>query len=158
MSASKITIPEATVVPVASATGVQIYAKDVAGVKQLFACTSDGISYPLTPAPWLPVQATVTPLAPNTNVPIVAGRINPISTTNGGQLAVFPLAASVANGTPIVVKLLNYSGSIDLVRSGADLIDGTTGLTSYLDANNACALVVSDGVSRWIIVRDSIGE
>jgi hypothetical protein len=42
MSASKLTIPEATVDPVASATGVQLYAKDVTGVKQLFTRASDG--------------------------------------------------------------------------------------------------------------------
>lgn len=49
MSASKITIPEASVDPVASATGVQLYVKDVSGIKQAFLRASDGTISQVTP-------------------------------------------------------------------------------------------------------------
>lgn len=42
MSSSKLTIPVATVDPDPDPNGVQLYAKDVAGVKQIFMRASDG--------------------------------------------------------------------------------------------------------------------
>lgn len=49
MSSNKLTIPVATVDPVADAGGLQLYCKDVTGVKQLFSRASDGTIVQLTP-------------------------------------------------------------------------------------------------------------
>lgn len=49
MSDTAATLPEATLDPTASATGVRLYAKDVAGIKQLHARASNGLVYQLTP-------------------------------------------------------------------------------------------------------------
>jgi hypothetical protein len=51
MSSNKIIIPEATVDPAAVANGVAFYAKDVGGVKQLFARGSDGTIRQINSAP-----------------------------------------------------------------------------------------------------------
>jgi len=49
MSASKISVPEASVDPAANAQEVQVYAKSVGGVTQFFARASDGTITQLTP-------------------------------------------------------------------------------------------------------------
>jgi len=49
MSDTAATLPEATLDPTASVTGVRLYAKDVAGIKQLHARASNGSVYQLTP-------------------------------------------------------------------------------------------------------------
>lgn len=111
--------------------------------------------------PWLPVEPAIVPPAPNTDVPVLAGRFNLIGTTNGSQRALFPAAASVANGTALAIKLINYNGGIDLVPDGTDLIDGFpagVALASFLDTDNAALLAISDGADAWWLRTNKLDE
>ena len=64
-----------------------------------------------------------------------------------------PLAATVESGTVMIVKdARSYAhiNNIDLVPSGSDTIDGELSYT--IQDMNASVKVVSDGVSRWLLI------
>jgi len=115
------------------------------------------------PGGLLPV-VTFSPPADSPPITLEAGKTNVISTTDGVQ-ANFPLAASVANGTMLVVRLQDLTfnlidgditGQVPLFTSGSDKLDGQA--PQYVnvipDRVGQSLLWVSDGVDEWYLQAD----
>lgn len=110
----------------------------------------------IVPPPVATLAIPVLPVVVGTGfVPVQANAVNVIDTTNGDQHAQFPPAASVPNGTLMILKLVNYGGVIYLDPAGADTVDFVVpGLGLQLDDNNATLILISDGASNWIAVLE----
>ena len=72
-----------------------------------------------------------------------------LADASGGTFTItMPLAANVKPGLPVVIqKTDGTSTAVDVVRAGADTINGATSYT--LNAAYQSVSLYSDGVSKW---------